>query len=74
MVLTKRSITVLTGSTVTGGSTKTFCLELFRGSLSYEEVEELEKAGEDKSRPERKGSFLEGRRQCRGEQLAVDKS
>lgn len=64
----------MTVCTVTCGSTKTFCLQLFRGSLSYEEVEGLEKAGEEKSGPERKGSFLEGRRQCRGEQRAVDKS
>ena len=73
-VLTKRSTTVLTGTTVTRGSTKTFCLELSRGSLIYEEVERLEKSEEEKSRSERKGSFLEVRRQCREERVTVDRS
>lgn len=35
---------MLPGTTVTGGSTKTFCLELSRGSLSCEEAERLEKS------------------------------
>jgi hypothetical protein len=49
-------------------------LELSRGSLSYEEVERLEKSEEEKSRSERKGSFLEVRRQCREERVTVDRS